>query len=137
VWTERLQAPDPLRFTIVAEDASVVGFAHAVFDDDPTWGALLDNLHVAASHMRRGIGSRLLTLTAEALLRRPRRTGLYVWVLEQNVDAQAFYEACGGEHAGRELVSPPGGVPDRITGSPTKLRYAWPDPSELTFAARA
>ncbi len=25
----------------------LIGFAHTAFDEDPTWGALLDNLHVA------------------------------------------------------------------------------------------
>jgi ribosomal protein S18 acetylase RimI-like enzyme len=96
VWTDRLREPDPRRCTILAEDGSLVGFANTLFDDDPTWGALLDNLHVAYGHKRRGIASRLLALSAEALMERPERTGLYLWVLEQNVDAQAFYVARGG-----------------------------------------
>jgi GNAT superfamily N-acetyltransferase len=131
VWSERLCAPDPRQLTIVAEDGGLVGFANTFFDDDPAWGALLDNLHVASTHMRRGIGARLLSLTAEALLERPGRTGLYLWVLEQNVDAQAFYDACGGRRVGRELVSSPGGVDGRLNGAPAKLRYAWRDPGVL------
>ena len=131
VWTDRLREPDPHRCTLLAEDGSLVGFANTVFDDDPRWGALLDNLHVADSHKRRGIGSRLLALTAEAVIGRPPKTGLYLWVLEQNVDAQAFYEACGGSCVGRSLVSPPGGIAGRLTGSPAKLRYAWPEPTAL------
>ena len=124
VWTDLLRGPDPRRYTILAEDGGLVGFANTVFDDDPTWGALLENLHVADGHKRRGIASRLLALTAEALIERPERTGLYLWVLEQNVDAQTFYEARGGRCVGRSLVSPPGGIPSRVTGSPAKLRYA-------------
>jgi ribosomal protein S18 acetylase RimI-like enzyme len=131
VWTGRLREPDPRRCTILAEDGSLVGFANTLFDDDPTWGALLDNLHVADGHKRRGIASRLLALTAEALIERPERTGLYFWVLEQNLDAQAFYEARGGRCVGRGVVSPPGGIASRVTGSPAKLRYAWPDPTVL------
>jgi ribosomal protein S18 acetylase RimI-like enzyme len=131
VWTGLLREPDPRRCTIVAEDGSLAGIAHTVFDDDPTWGALLDNLHVAHGHKRRGIGSRLLALTAGAVMERPGRTSLYLWVLEQNVDAQAFYHARGGRCVGRALVSPPGGNPSRLTGSPAKLRYAWPDPTVL------
>jgi ribosomal protein S18 acetylase RimI-like enzyme len=129
VWTERLREPDPRRCTILAEDGSLVGFANTVFEDDPTWGALLDNLHVADGHMRRGIGSCLLALTAKAVIERPERTGLYLWVLEQNVDAQEFYRARGGRYAGRHLASAPGGIPSRLTGSPAKLRYAWPEPA--------
>ena len=137
VWTDRLSEPDPRRCTILAESGGLVGFANTLFDDDPTRGALLDNLHVADGHRRRGIGSRLLALAAEAVLARPERTGLYVWVLEQNADAQAFYESRGGSCEGRDLVSPPGGIVSRLAGSPAKLRYAWPEPGMLLERAGA
>jgi GNAT superfamily N-acetyltransferase len=133
VWTERLGTPDPPRCTILAEDTALVGFANTFFDDDATWGALLDNLHVADSHRRQGIGSRLLALTAEAVRQRPEPTGLYVWVLEQNVKARAFYEALGGKCAGKEPVSPPGGIATRLVGAPDRLRYAWPQPELLVM----
>ncbi len=134
VWSERLREPDPRRFTLLAEDGGLVGFANTFFDDDPTWGALLDNLHVADGHKRRGIGSRLLELTAAAVNARVQRTGLYLWVLEQNVDAQVFYQALGGTCVGRRLVSPPGGIAGRLAGSPAKLRYAWPEPTAARTA---
>jgi GNAT superfamily N-acetyltransferase len=137
VWTDRLSEPDPRRCTILAESGGLVGFANTLFDDDLTRGALLDNLHVADGHRRRGIGSRLLALAAEAVLARPERTGLYVWVLEQNADAQAFYESRGGSCEGRDLVSPPGGIVSRLAGSPAKLRYAWPEPGMLLERAGA
>ena len=136
VWTERLREPDPNRWTILAEDGSLVGFANTYFDHDATYGALLDNLHVADGHKRRGIGSRLLALTAEAVLARPEPTGLYLWVLEQNVDAQAFYEVHGAERVERCAVEPPGGIAERITGSPAKLRYAWPATQPVGTASR-
>lgn len=72
--------------------------------------------------------------TAQALLERSVPTGLYLWVLEQNLQAQAFYRARGGQCVGRRPVSPPGGVPSRLTGSPAGLRYAWPDPATLLAA---
>lgn len=128
VWTTRLAAPDSGSSTILAENHhGMVGFAHIVFEDDPTWGALLDNLHVAHDHHRQGIGTRLMAEAARAVLERPIRTGLYLWVLEQNVDAQAFYEVCGGRCVGRRQVTSPGGVPGRLQGSPQGLRYAWTD----------
>jgi GNAT superfamily N-acetyltransferase len=132
VWTERLERRDPGCCTILAEDESgLIGFAHAVFDADPIWGALLDNMHVAHSHKRQGVGSDLLVQTAKAVAGRAQLTGLYLWVLEQNVDAQAFYEACGAGRVERSPVDPPGGVSGRLNGSPHKLRYAWDDPSAL------
>jgi ribosomal protein S18 acetylase RimI-like enzyme len=130
VWADRLREPNPRRYTIIAEDGGgLIAFAHTAFDDDPTWGALLDNLHVAPGHKRRGVGSQLLALTARAVIERG--TGLYLWVLEQNVDAQAFYEARGASRVDRALASPPGGVASRLSGSPVKLRYAWTDPPGL------
>ena len=131
VWTDRLRIPDPGCRTIVAKDGGLLGFAHIVFDDDPRWGALVDNLHVAHGHKCQGIGSRLLELSARALAERTESTGLYLWVLEQNQEAQAFYKARGGKCVGRRDVMPPGGVQSRVNGSPVALRYAWPDPGAL------
>lgn len=137
VWTARLSEPDPRRCTILAVEDGVIGFANTFFDDDPTWGALLDNLHVAERHRRRGMGSCLLALTAEAVIAQRETAGLYLWVLEQNVDAQAFYESLGATREGREPVSPPGGIANRIAGSPAKLRYAWQEPGVLIERAQA
>ncbi len=132
VWTDRLGRPDPGSCTILAEDErGLLGFAHTVFDEDPTWGGLLDNIHVAHSHQRRGVGSGLLARTAKAVDDRHQQTGLYLWVLEQNIDAQAFYEARGARRAETAQVAAPGGVPGRLSGSPHKLRYAWEDSSVL------
>jgi GNAT superfamily N-acetyltransferase len=134
VWTERLRTADGGSHTVLAEDdVGIVGFAHVVFDSDPTWGALLDNLHVAQRRTRRGVGSELLALIAQAAIERS--TPLYLWVLEQNLHAQAFYEARGAVRVERARVSAPGGVTSRLNGTPGKLRYAWSDPTVL-FAYR-
>ncbi len=130
VWTERLREPDPRRFTLLAEiRGELAGFANTIFEEDPTWGALLENLHVADGHRRRGIGSRLLALSAQAVIERQRGAGVYLWVLEQNVQAQAFYGALGGSCVERAPVEPPGGVASRLAGLPAKLRYAWAEPA--------
>jgi ribosomal protein S18 acetylase RimI-like enzyme len=121
VWTSRLRQPSPGSATVVAVDSgSLVGFAHVIFDDDPTWGALLDNLHVAVGQQRRGIGARLLELSAGYV-----RGGMYLWVLEQNVSAQSFYKACKGEWVETDLMPPPEGVPGRLHGSPRRMRFVW------------
>jgi GNAT superfamily N-acetyltransferase len=138
VWTDRLGRRDPGSCTMLAEDESgLIGFVHTVFDEDPTWGALLDNIHVAHARKRRGVGSGLLARIAEAVAGRPHRTGLYLWVNEQNVDAQAFYEAHGARRVERAMSVPPGGVPGRLVGAPHKLRYAWDDPGALSARIRS
>jgi ribosomal protein S18 acetylase RimI-like enzyme len=127
VWVERLSENGDNNYTIVAErDGSVVGFAHTRLDSDPEWGALLDNLHVRYDLKRQGVGSALMARTALILGRRRPESGLYLWVLKQNVAAQAFYQSRGGAPVGERLAGPfPGG------GRALVLRYAWPDPSLL------
>jgi ribosomal protein S18 acetylase RimI-like enzyme len=127
VWTDRLANPSPDAYTVVAAlDGTVVGFAHTILDRDPTWGALLDNLHVRYDLKGGGVGTALMAETARALLEGRPSSGLYLWVLEQNTSAQAFYEARGGTRAGSEVGGPfPGG------GTALCFRFAWPDPSVL------
>jgi GNAT superfamily N-acetyltransferase len=132
LWTERLAIPDPRARTILAEhDGAVVGLAHTILGEDTIWGALLDNLHIAYELKRQGVGSRLLALTAQAVLDASPESGLYLWVLEQNSDARAFYTARGGIWAERDEVPPPGGDAARLNGKPMGLRYVWRDPSKL------
>ena len=131
-WTERLATPDPRARTILAEDdGELVGLAHTVLDEDATWGALLDNLHVRAALKRQGIGSRLLALTGQAVLDWDPSSRLHLWVLEQNSAARAFYAARGAICVERDDVSPPGDDPANLNGNPITLRYAWRDPSTL------
>jgi ribosomal protein S18 acetylase RimI-like enzyme len=126
VWGDRLTRPRPDHQTVVADDGGrVAGFSYVMLDDDPTWGALVDNLHVTYDLKGQGIGTGLMAATAAVVVERRPGSGLYLWVLEQNVAAQAFYQARGGTLAGRELDRPPGG------GTVVGLRYVWPDPSTL------
>jgi hypothetical protein len=114
--------------TAVAEDdTGPVGFVHVVFDDDDRWGSLVDNLHVTNGRRHSGVGTALLTYAAGAVAQRASRPSMYLWVLEQNVAAQGFYRALGGTCVEKGTVEPPGGVPERLNGSPVKLRVVWPD----------
>lgn len=126
VWSKRLAHPRPNDCTIVAErDGRIVAFAHTIFDADPRWGALLDNLHVADELRGSGVGTRLMAETAAAVLKRAPLSGLFLWVLELNTNAQAFYQARGATHSGSEPAEMPGGV------MAVGLRYTWSDPSVL------
>ncbi|MGW7684633.1 N-acetyltransferase family protein [Kribbella sp. NPDC054772] len=124
MWAKRLAAREGTLTTLAEYDGQLVGIAHVVFDADEQWGALVDNLHVRAPLKRQGIGTKLLALTADAA-----PDGYYLWVLEQNTAAQAFYEARGGIREDSKHVPPPGGEPRRLNGTPTCFRYCWPKAS--------
>jgi ribosomal protein S18 acetylase RimI-like enzyme len=131
VWVERLQAPSANQHTIVAElDGAVVGFSHTILDEHPTWGALLDNLHVEYTLKRRGVGSALTAASAKVVIENRPSSGLYLWVLEQNTAAQAFYNARAGVCVDREVLDMPGGE------TAPSLRYAWADPAVLVRRAQ-
>src|SRR5262249_24010318 len=127
VWRERITQPKASFRTIVAEhDGAFAGFAHTELDDDPTWGALLENLHVMHELKGRGVGTQLMAASARAVLDSTPGGGLYLWVLDQNAAAQVFYAARGGGEAGREVRGPfPGG------GTALGRRIVWADPSTL------
>lgn len=127
VWSQRLlHEPDPLHDTVVAESVGhIVGFVHTILDHDAEWGALLDNLHVRAAAHGKGVGTRLMAWSAEAVLKRGADRRLYLKVLAENRAAQRFYDARGGVCAARETSTPAGG------GTILGLIYVWPDPSIL------
>ncbi|MDQ3788526.1 MAG: GNAT family N-acetyltransferase [Actinomycetota bacterium] len=136
MWTERLATPLTRADTVLAEDEhGLAGFAHTWFDGDRTWGALLDNLHVRFDLKGRGIGTLLMGLAARAVHDWSASTGLCLWVLEQNVDAQAFYSARGGTCVERGTVPPPVGDPAHLNGRPACLRFVWRDTAPLRQAA--
>lgn len=121
------------RATVVAdgEDGGLLGFVHVVFDEDERWGSLIDNLHVSNASRRTGVGAALMARAAAAVGERAAGRSVYLWVLEQNTAAQGFYRALGATHVETVPVGPPGGVPERLNGSPRKLRLAWKDVADL------
>ena len=130
VWTERLTSPSGNQYVIVAEDAgAVAGFACAFGADDATWGTLLDNIHVDPARKRAGIGTRLIVETARWASRKFPGIGFYLWVLEANAPARAFYERLGARNAEQVMSDPPGG------GRISSLRYAWDRPAALVESA--
>jgi ribosomal protein S18 acetylase RimI-like enzyme len=123
VWTTRLARPEPNLRTVAADlCGSIVGFVHTNLDDDPAWGALLDNLHVAHGLKRRGIGTLLLAACARAVVDHVPSGRFYLWVLEQNAPAQTFYDGRGGRCVERQRREPLPGY---------RLRYVWDSPIQL------
>jgi ribosomal protein S18 acetylase RimI-like enzyme len=126
MWADRLAHPGPGDVTTLAlRGERLVGFVHTIVDEDPTWGALLDNLHVAGDTQGTGVGTLLMAESARVVVDRAPGSGLYLWVLERNARARAFYAARGGERGVAVEVDAPGG------GRIVAVRYAWPDPATL------
>ena len=133
VWTERLHSGNVETETFLAEDSDgLVGFVHTALDADPMWGALLDNLHVLSTHQRLGIGAALMSRSAAFIVTQRSESGLYLWVLEQNVRAQKFYEAQGGKRADTARIAAVDRAVDGPDGAPRCFRYVWRDPSTIS-----
>jgi GNAT superfamily N-acetyltransferase len=135
IWSSRFAAPANSMTVVAADDTGLTGFVHVIFDDDDRWGSLVDNLHVVHNRHRTGLGSALLLRAAEAVADRAISKSVHVWVLGQNTAAQRFYQALGGTSVEKAAVSPPGGVSDRLNGSPSMLRFVWPEAASLLIAA--
>ena len=131
VWSRRLVAPVGTVTTLAEDDAGLAGFVHVVLDEDLRWGSLLDNLHIRLDRQRTGLGRALIQRAAAAVAESAQTPLMYLWVQEQNQNAQRFYGAMGGACVEKAPIDPPGGVPDRLAGAPNKLRIVWPDAAKL------
>jgi ribosomal protein S18 acetylase RimI-like enzyme len=130
VWRQRLETPGANQYVCVAEDGpAIVGFICAFADEDSVWGSYIDNLHVAYDYHRRGVGRVLLRDVAEWLCHAQPDRGLYLWVMEANASARAFYERLGAVNAGTADLTDPGG------GHALNCRYVWARPHALLEAS--
>jgi ribosomal protein S18 acetylase RimI-like enzyme len=121
VWRARLDRPRENQFVLLAFDgAKLVGFICAYGADDPQWGSLVDNLHVARDAKRTGIGASLMRQAAVWLDSRYPDLGVYLFVLEMNSSARRFYERLGARNAGISIMETHGGAVVR------SCRYIWP-----------
>ncbi len=131
VWQTRLKDPDPNMCLILAEEATqLIGFGCLFFQNSEEYGALLDNLHVDNAYSGRGTGKALMSLLAEEVLQRAGRKDMYLWVLEDNLRAIQFYEKLQGQRREKAIEKELGSKPV------DKLRYYWPDVTELIVTCK-
>lgn len=130
VWNGRLGSVRTDQFVLVAENQKqVVGFICVYGNEDPRYGSLIDNLHVAHAHKREGIGTFLMRQAGDWLHQNYARYGVYLWVMGANQPARRFYEELGSTNAGTiDKPNPAGG------GSAPNCRYIWPTPEALANA---
>jgi GNAT superfamily N-acetyltransferase len=132
VWRCRLADDREDQFVYLAEaDCSLLGFVCIFGNEDPTWGSLIDNLHVVNESKRGGIGTLLMRGAAAWLEEYYRDMGVYLWQLETNLPARSFYERLGAVHAQTKELEHPGG------GSSASWRMVWPRPIDLRLHADA
>ena len=127
VWMRRLESAPANQYVLVAEEAAnVTGFICIYGGEDPRWGALIDNLHVAHKLRRRGIGRQLMAQAFAWLEQHHATAAVYLWVMENNLNARGFYENLGASNTGVvEKPNPVGG------GSARNCRYVWASPLHL------
>jgi steroid delta-isomerase-like uncharacterized protein len=125
LWSAKFSSPDSDLFLVLlaSRDAEPAGFVCAVLDEDETWGALLDNLHVLPAWKGRGLGRKLMADAAKWVAGRRPGSPLHLWVIEGNEEARSFYERLGGRSLDRKLWNAPDGRGVAL------LRYVWNDPT--------
>ncbi len=123
LWAERLSTWDTRRnVALLAQDADrLVGFASVMLDQEPEFGARLDNLHVDPAAKGHGIGRLLMRHAARWVLDDNKAPMLHLMVFEDNVAARGFYDALRGECVERREVTVEDGT--RLV----ELRYLWTD----------
>jgi ribosomal protein S18 acetylase RimI-like enzyme len=126
MWCDRLARHREDQFVLVATDSTgICGFVCAYGKQDPRWGSLIDNLHVAYEHKHGGIGTVLMRNVAAWLAEHHGDAGVYLWVMEANDAARRFYEKLGARNAGTIDKENPGG------GSARNCLYFWERPSAI------
>jgi GNAT superfamily N-acetyltransferase len=123
LWQARLGSPgaDRRHILLVEGEGGLVGFVCVLLDEEPLWGACLDNLHVLPRFKRHGLGRQLFSRAAQWVMSKEPGWPMHLWVFEANDRARRFYEALGGDVVEHRFKQAPAGV--KIAS----LRYVWRD----------
>jgi ribosomal protein S18 acetylase RimI-like enzyme len=121
-WQKTLGDGESGQYTLLAlENDQPAGFVCVYWNDDPTHGTLIDNLHVRKHLKGRGIGTKLMQEIAKIIEEKWAESKFYLWVLEKNYDTRRFYESVGAiNHEAKMYLMPDG------QKHPT-FRYIWKD----------
>ena len=93
----------PANVFVAEDEGEIVGFAvvgHGGEEDMPPRTGELCGLYVLRSHQKKGIGKELFEM-AEKRLSSLGYKRMLLWVLDTNLDAQAFYERMGMKKDGK------------------------------------
>jgi len=133
-YLDRHVVPDrlqywPMRFAKFASDRTLVlkavgdgtllGFVCVLLDEEPRWGARLDNLQVSPEARGTVAGAAVFQAACDWIARVSPGTAMHLWCVEANQVARRFYDRQGGrvvETADRSFAGQPS-VPE--------VRYWW------------
>lgn len=107
------------------QPGGISGFVCVLLDEEPDYGALLDNLHVAPNRHRQGIGRHLMAGAAHWIARMQPEWAMHLWVYEANAKSVLFYRSFGGQQVDHRVIVTPAG------NRATVLRFEWRDPLAL------
>jgi GNAT superfamily N-acetyltransferase len=114
-------APSDRRVVLKAVgDGRLLGFVCILLDEEPKWGARLDNLHVSPESKGTGVGYELFQAAREWIANVAPGTAMHLWCVERNDIARRFYDRQGGKIV--ETANRPFGQ----QASVPELRYWWP-----------
>jgi len=108
-WANRFSSPkDNQRVLIATDNNKICGFICAFGNENSKWGTFIDNLHVSKTAQGKGVGKQLMHLIARWADESFDNKGVYLEVLEDNLNARRFYHRIGAKHQETNLWQPPG-----------------------------
>ncbi len=96
-WEDRFTSPPPDLWVLLAEEEeTLLGFVCLTPQEELAHGVMLDNLHVREGQQGKGIGKQLLFKAHQWVKAHFPSQPMFLYVLQANAPAIAFYEAIGG-----------------------------------------
>jgi GNAT superfamily N-acetyltransferase len=109
-WQSVLSKPSQCQWIWIVERGSAIGLCKFGSGDTDDNGGVVDRLYLLRPAQRQGLGRRLMAAAGRLLAMHDQRP-LYVWTLECNLPALAFYERLGGRRLPRRPVFEDQGQP--------------------------
>jgi GNAT superfamily N-acetyltransferase len=131
-WSKRFSAPQPERRCVLKAigESTLLGFVCVLLDEEPAWGARLDNLHVDPGLKGTGIGYVLFQAAREWTAQMMPDAQMHLWCVERNLVARRFYDRQGGQVVENAIRPIAQGL--RLP----ELRYLWPPLAKSGSASR-